>query len=595
MGREYQPAGCGGRRDEGWGGVVSAAELRSRVERLKERLHAGDPAERPALSTELEALRGLYRSNSPAFTPDLLGMLKAIAQDLRSGTDAELEQSLKDTFGFDAFRPGQLAIVKSVLAGRDCIGVMPTGAGKSLTYQLPARLLGGITLVVSPLIALMKDQVDALSEAGLRATFLNSSLSLDERRDRIARLRAGEFEVLYAAPEGLEAATGRLVSELDLKLIAVDEAHCISQWGHDFRPAYRNLAGLKRRFPKTPVLALTATATEDVVRDIQSELGMRSPALFRGSFFRSNLHLYACRKDAIGKLTTREAIRALLLERRGESGIVYALSRKSVEQLAAFLSESGIKAGGYHAGMEAEERSRVQDAFRKGGLDVVVATIAFGMGIDKSNVRFVIHRDMPRSIEGYYQEIGRAGRDGLKSECVLFYSWADVMAYDRFADANSDDAAAARLRTQVREMHRLAEANGCRHQHLVGYFGEGLAPNCSSCDQCLGEDMAESLKGLGKRYRSKKDRAQAVEGERKVKPAAELESSDEDLFKALRDLRSKLAIDRRVPAYMVFSDATLVEMARRKPKSEAELLAISGVGLAKLERYGEVFLGVIRR
>jgi ATP-dependent DNA helicase RecQ len=574
---------------------VSVAELRFRVERLQERLHAGDPAERQALSTELEELRGLYRSNSPAFTPDLLGMLKAIAQDLRAGTDAELEQSLKNTFGFDAFRPGQLAIVKSVLAGRDCIGVMPTGAGKSLTYQLPARLLGGITLVVSPLIALMKDQVDALSEAGLRATYLNSSLSFDERRDRIARLRAGEFEVLYAAPEGLEAATGRLVSELDLKLIAVDEAHCISQWGHDFRPAYRNLAGLKRRFPKTPVLALTATATEEVVRDIQSELGMRSPALFRGSFFRSNLHLYACRKDAIGKLTTREAIRALLLERRGESGIVYALSRKSVEQLAAFLSESGIKAGGYHAGMESEERSRVQDAFRKGELDVVVATIAFGMGIDKSNVRFVIHRDMPRSIEGYYQEIGRAGRDGLKSECVLFYSWADVMAYDRFADANSDDGAADRLRSQVREMHRLAEASGCRHQHLVGYFGEGLAPNCSSCDQCLGEDMAESLQNLGKRYRSKKDRAQAVQGERKAKPAAELASSDEELFKALRELRSKLAIDRRVPAYMVFSDATLVEMARRKPKSEAELLTISGVGLAKLERYGEVFLGVIRR
>jgi ATP-dependent DNA helicase RecQ len=574
---------------------VSGAELRSRVERLRERLDAGNPSERPDLATELDAIRGMYRSNSLAFTPDLLGMLKAIAQDLRSGTDAELEQSLKVTFGFDAFRPGQLAIVKSVLGGRDCIGVMPTGAGKSLTYQLPARLLGGITLVVSPLIALMKDQVDALSEAGLRATFLNSSLSLDERRDRIARLRAGEFEVLYAAPEGLEAATGRLVSELDLKLIAVDEAHCISQWGHDFRPAYRNLSGLKRRFPKTPVLALTATATDEVIRDIQKELDMRSPALFRGSFFRSNLHLHACRKDALGKLTTREAIRALLLERRGESGIVYALSRKSVEQLSGFLADSGIRAGGYHAGMAAEERSRVQDAFRKGELDVVVATIAFGMGIDKSNVRFVIHKDMPRSIEGYYQEIGRAGRDGLKSDCVLFYSWADVKAYDRFADVNSDDVAADRLRTQVRDMHRLAEATGCRHQHLVGYFGEGLAPTCSSCDRCLGEDLSESLKGLGKRYKSKKDRVQAVEGERPAKPAAELEGGDEDLFKALRDLRSRLAIDRRVPAYMVFSDATLVDMARRKPKSEAELLAISGVGLAKLERYGEVFLGVIRR
>jgi ATP-dependent DNA helicase RecQ len=220
---------------------------------------------------------------------------------------------------------------------------------------------------------------------------------------------------------------------------------------------------------------------------------MRSPALFRGSFFRSNLHLHACRKDALGKLTTREAIRALLLERRGESGIIYALSRKSVEQLSGFLSDSGIKAGHYHAGLEAEERSRVQDAFRKGELDVVVATIAFGMGIDKSNVRFVIHKDMPRSIEGYYQEIGRAGRDGLKSDCVLFYSWADVKAYDRFADVNSDDVAADRLRTQVREMHRLAEATGCRHQHLVGYFGEGLAPGSVSGPNSAGRHMAHRV------------------------------------------------------------------------------------------------------
>jgi ATP-dependent DNA helicase RecQ len=576
---------------------AGVSELAARVERLKERASTGGVAERAGLAAELDALRALYRSNSPAFTPELVSMLKAIAEDLRNGpSELELETALKETFGFDAFRPGQEAIVKSVLAGRDCIGVMPTGAGKSLTYQLPARLLGGTTLVVSPLIALMKDQVDALSEAGLRATFLNSSLSADERRERVARLRAGEFELVYAAPEGLEASTGRLVGELDLKLIAVDEAHCISQWGHDFRPAYRNLRGLKRRFPRTPVLALTATATDAVVRDIESELGMKGPALFRGSFFRPNLRLHACRKNELGRLTTRDAILELVLERRGESGIVYALSRKSVEQLSAFLREAGIRAAHYHAGMEPGERSRVQDAFRSGDVDVVVATIAFGMGIDKSNVRFVMHRDMPRSVEGYYQEIGRAGRDGLPSDCVLFYSWADVIAYDRFAEASEDDAAAQRLHAQSREMYRLAEADGCRHAHVVGYFGEALAPGCQSCDRCLGEDISESLRTRGRRTKKQRKEAAVRDG---TAPAARLRptlaAADEELFHALRELRSRLAADRRVPAYVVFSDATLLEMAARRPKSHAELLAISGVGTTKLDRYGDVFLSAIAR
>ncbi len=573
---------------------VRADELHARVERLRERVEARDPGEWTRLTSELEALRALYRSNSLAFTPDLLGMLKGIAENLRVGpSDLELERALKTTFGFDTFRPGQLAIVRSVLAGRDCIGVMPTGAGKSLTYQLPARVLGGLALVVSPLIALMKDQVNALSEAGLRATYLNSSLTLDERRERIARLRAGEYELLYAAPEGLEAATGRLVGELDLKLIAVDEAHCISQWGHDFRPAYRNLSGLKRRFPRTPVLALTATATQDVVRDIEAQLGMQGPALFRGSFYRKNLRLFACRKDALGRMTTREAIRALLLDRRGESGIIYALSRKSVEQLSEFLKASGIAAGHYHAGMDPADRSRVQDAFRSGEINVVVATIAFGMGIDKSNVRFVIHRDMPRSVEGYYQEIGRAGRDGLESDCYLFYSWADVKAYDRFADSATDDLAGERLRAQAREMHRLAEADGCRHQHLVGYFGELLGPTCASCDHCLAEDASATLRGLRRTAKAGKPRPEAGEGARRAPP--ELGTGDETLFQTLRELRGRLAVERRVPAYVVFSDATLVEMARRRPASQGELLGVPGVGMAKLERYGEVFLAAIAR
>jgi ATP-dependent DNA helicase RecQ len=577
--------------------VTTASEpllaVRERVERLWQQSGAAGAADRPALELELEALRGIYRSNRSEFTADLVTMLRSIAAGLDAlSASADLEVELKRTFGFEHFRPGQLAIVRSVLGGRDCIGIMPTGAGKSLTYQLPARLLGGVTLVVSPLIALMKDQVDALGELGLRATFLNSSLTLDERRDRVARLRAGEFELLYAAPEGLEGSVGRLIGELDLKLIAVDEAHCISQWGHDFRPAYRNLAGFKQRFPRTPVLALTATATNAVTRDIAEQLGMQQPTLFRGSFFRPNLHLHGVRKDALGKTGTRGAIRAIALERRGESGIVYCLSRKSTEQVAATLREVGVSARHYHAGMEPTDRVRAQDAFRQGDVDVIVATIAFGMGIDKSDVRFVVHRDMPRSVEGYYQEVGRAGRDGVASDCVLFYSWADVKAYDRFADSSDDGFAADRLRAQSREMFRLADADGCRHRGVVGYFGEKLERCGSSCDRCLGADLAAHLAVRG-RERGRKAPGPARDAPSPFAHGVGLAGDADALFAELKELRSLLARQRRVPAYVVFSDSTLVEMAERKPRTPAELLTVSGVGATKLERYGEVFLAAI--
>jgi ATP-dependent DNA helicase RecQ len=566
----------------------------SELHREAQQSEAKTDERRSAVAERLSQLRQLYKRNPAAFSTEVLGMLREIAGAVtvpRSGSQPAPaqppEEVLKDVFGYDSFRPGQREIIDAVLSGQDCVGVMPTGSGKSLTYQVPAIAMGRFALVVSPLIALMKDQVDALTEAGVSATFLNSSLTFDERRERLAAIAAGKHRLVYVAPEGLEASVGRLLAEVRPSLIAIDEAHCISEWGHDFRPAYRNLSSLKRRFGNVPMLALTATATPQVMRDIVQQLGMRAPTMFRGSFFRKNLRLASFQKgDSLGR-TTREAIASLVQARPGESGIVYCLSRKSTEETADYLKEQGCKATCYHAGLAPEQRSKAQDAFRNDDVDVVVATIAFGMGIDKSNVRYVIHRDLPKSIEGYYQEIGRAGRDGAPSDCILFYSWSEVVAYDRFADGTEDDAAAERLRSQAREMFRFAEASRCRHQLLAEYFGETLQKCGESCDVCRGRVTLPPKLRKSRRGSEGPSRSAAV--------AAALGASvDGDLLTLLKSLRLHLARENGVPAYLIFNDATLLEMAARKPRSEAELLQVSGVGPAKLEKYGAAFLKLFK-
>jgi ATP-dependent DNA helicase RecQ len=550
------------------------AESFSAAEQVLAEARALDGLSPREIAPRLGVLRSCYRETPLLFGAEALQLLRLAAERVRQAQQPAAGAalaSLRDIFGYPEFRTGQLEIIQAILAGRDCLAVMPTGAGKSITYQLPARLLGGVTLVISPLISLMKDQVDAMTEVGIRATFLNSSLDASQRAQRAVGLRAGEFEILYAAPEGIDASVGRLLDELDLKLIAVDEAHCISEWGHDFRPAYRNLAGLKQRFNGIPILALTATATLRVKQDIIAQLALRDPLGVRGSFFRPNLHLYAVKKGQGSGV--RDMILKLVRARRGEAGIVYCLSRKAAESTAEFLARKGISAAPYHAGLTPEQRARTQEQFSRDDLQVVCATIAFGMGIDKSNVRFVIHRDMPRSIEGYYQEIGRAGRDGAEADCVLFFSWADVLSLDRILEGAvvQDPEVATQQRRAVRRMFDLADGSGCLWQELAAYFAESLSPCAHSCGRCRGRDIVAS-----------------------AHPAAGIATPEAvpeaGLYERLRALRRQLAAQRGVPAYVVFSDRSLRDMASRRPLTREQFLDVHGVGHRKLEEYGELFL-----
>jgi ATP-dependent DNA helicase RecQ len=394
----------------------------------------------------------------------------------------ELLPLLKQYFGFASFRPLQADIIRDALCGKDVFALLPTGGGKSLCFQLPAMARTGLTVVVSPLIALMKDQVDGLQASGVPATFLNSSLAPGESRVRLRGLHEGEFRLLYVAPERLML-SGFLseVRRWNVKLLAIDEAHCISEWGHDFRPEYRRLAGLRDRLPQTPIMALTATATQRVREDIIAQLKLRQPGCYVASFNRPNLTY-----RVLAKQTPYEQVLEYVRNRPRQSGIIYCQARRTTESLSERLSAEGIQAKPYHAGLTSKQRTEHQELFLRDETRVICATIAFGMGINKPNVRFVLHYDLPKNIEGYYQETGRAGRDGLPSECVLLFNAGDVVKQTRFIDEKPDARERKIAHEQLQRMVHYAESADCRRGELLGYFDEGFTDgNCGGCDNCL--------------------------------------------------------------------------------------------------------------
>jgi ATP-dependent DNA helicase RecQ len=594
-----------------------------------------------------------------------------------------LVEILKEYWGYDTFLPLQREAMESVLEGRDSLVVLPTGGGKSLCFQAPALALPGMAVVVSPLISLMKDQVDSLIANGVNAIAFNSSMRSGERERAEYDIARGAVKLLYVSPERLVIpAFVSLLEQAGVSFIVVDEAHCISHWGHDFRPEYRELSRLRQIFPKASVHAYTATATDHVRNDIISELQLRDPRLLIGSFDRPNLTYGVERRtDPFGQ------VRAVIEDHAGESGIVYCIRRAEVDALCDRLVENGFKALPYHAGMDERSRKENQDAFAKDEVDIIVATIAFGMGIDKSNVRYVIHAGMPKSIEHYLQESGRAGRDGLPSDCRLFYSFGDFKAWKSFIDKTEGDAQTIALK-KLEDMLRFCDSGICRHKALVEYFGEPYKKeSCDACDICnppqeLTEGTEEAAKAIlgcvaelggmaGPTYTSliltgsREDRVTSkghhrlnsygllsefdartvrdwieqlasrgylektgeynilvptergqtalngLDAPKLIRPQervqrtrksreramsdAPLNRNDEELFEALRALRRQIASEMGVPPFIVFGDATLVDMARKKPKTTLAFLGVHGVGGKKSRDYADRFLSVIRQ
>lgn len=490
-----------------------------------------------------------------------------------------MKEILKKHFGYDEFKPLQQEIIENVLSGKDSVVLMPTGGGKSLCFQLPALVLPGITIVISPLISLMKDQVDALLANGITADVINSTLTASEIGAVINKARTGALKILYIAPERLSAfGFEQFLQELNISLIAIDEAHCISEWGHDFRPEYRNLKTLRNTFPGVPIIALTATATEKVRDDIANMLNLDKPQIFISSFNRANLSY-----EVLPKKDSLKTILALLRNYENESVIIYCFSRNDTEKLVGNLHDRGFKAVAYHAGLDADTRKENQEKFIRDEINIVVATIAFGMGINKPDVRLVIHHSLPKSIEGYYQETGRAGRDGLPARCVLLFSYADKFKHDFFVRNVADPNEQKKMQQKLQHVLDYGNLYGCRRKFLLGYFDEQYKEaNCGACDGCIEFAPLELEK-----VRVKVSKASTTTTQEEV-------PYNEELFAELKNVRTLEAQKLKVPPYIIFGDKSLREMATYYPQTENEFLNINGVGNQKLVQFGELFMAVIR-
>ena len=500
-----------------------------------------------------------------------------------------INQTLKQYFGYDSLRTGQEELINGILAGHDVLGIMPTGAGKSLCYQLPALMLKGITLVISPLISLMSDQVKALNQAGVHAAYINSSLTENQIRIALSYASQGRYKIIYVAPERLN--TPRFLDfacNADISMLTVDEAHCISQWGQDFRPSYLEIAGFLTRLPRRPIVsAFTATATERVKNDIVASLGLNNPVTMVTGFDRPNLFFRVVTRK--GGSQKDNSIINYVKKHEDESGIIYCATKKNVDKLYTLLNEQGISAGRYHAGLSNDERKQNQEDFTYDRIRVMVATNAFGMGIDKSNVRYVLHYNMPQSLEYYYQEAGRAGRDGEEAECVLFFSKQDIMI-NKFllqnkasaGDVASDMQKTANDQRKLQQMINYCETDKCLREFILSYFGDTTPCICNKCSNCVVvEDEEEET---------------YVETGKKRKKAAQLAGLNElgaALFEKLRSVRTELAAEKSVPPYIICSDKTLKDICAKLPRDKEQLADVYGMGEQKIQNYGEAFVTAV--